>query len=344
MSSQVHPPEASIAVLDNDVPPAPTGLRANGNLVDGTKITLRWDPVTGATGYNVRYVEERCPDGLCAPISTEWTVPAAEEITVTPGATVVEARLSGVTDGKLYRFEVRAVVVDSSEWSDLALVFPTVFPIRQGTGVATAPFHGFQEDGRLRYVICGSTIPAGVNAATDDIEDAISEWEESVVWDEGGGNTIRTLLHLLPMGARCADRQSGTPVEDQFQVAFESEREIRRVCDHPFAESGPPACWRSPNWFRPHPIDQIERGAILLNAGRGAAFWNNQVAGGCSKLHEQLVHEAGHAFGIGRATFDDVNRHQTNTEFSIMSYANIGKYCTPQAYDIVAVMALYQSR
>ena len=38
------------------------------------------------------------------------------------------------------------------------------------------------------------------------------------------------------------------------------------------------------------------------------------------------------------------NRRLINTELSVMSYANTGDYCEPQAYDVVALMALYKSR
>jgi hypothetical protein len=52
----------------------------------------------------------------------------------------------------------------------------------------------------------------------------------------------------------------------------------------------------------------------------------------------------GHAFGIGNGTLTDLNRHPITDMHSIMSYESIGQYCEPQAYDIVALMALYQSR
>ena len=56
------------------------------------------------------------------------------------------------------------------------------------------------------------------------------------------------------------------------------------------------------------------------------------------------MHEVGHAFGIGNAAGFSFNRHPINTTHSIMSYDDPSNYCEPQAYDIVALMALYQSR
>lgn len=81
---------------------------------------------------------------------------------------------------------------------------------------------------------------------------------------------------------------------------------------------------------------------ILLNASRGSSYWSAQVAGAtsCTRLHELVTHEAGHTFGIG--TFP--NRHPINIDHSIMSYGDPDRDCEPQAYDIVSLMVLYQSR
>ena len=73
-----------------------------------------------------------------------------------------------------------------------------------------------------------------------------------------------------------------------------------------------------------------------------AAAWNDPDGrdGRCTKLSRLVVHEVGHAFGIGRFP----NQHPTNTEHSIMSYRDNAKHCRPQAYDIVAMMTIYQSQ
>ena len=64
-----------------------------------------------------------------------------------------------------------------------------------------------------------------------------------------------------------------------------------------------------------------------------------------------VIHEAGHAYGIGKTEVEDIlrlrfdyNRHPFNKEHSVMSYDDGDRDCEPQAYDIVALMALYQSR
>ena len=124
-----------------DVPDAPTELRASGNLDDG-EITLRWNKVSGAT-YNMRYIREVCSSsGVCQidPHGSWKTVPNI----ATSGDAVKEARLRGLTPGILYRVEVRAVIVDSSDCSDFALVYPTNSALDSGT-VATAPFCGYRD-------------------------------------------------------------------------------------------------------------------------------------------------------------------------------------------------------
>ena len=335
---------ASVTVQDDDVPPAPTGLRANGNLVGGN-VTLRWDPVSGATGYNVRYVEETCDsNGDC----TLGSWQTRTNIAVT-GTTVKEAFLGGLTKKKLYRAEVQALIVDSSDWSDFTLVFPTDSPLGHGTDVATAPFHGYQAKNaqgshEFRYVLCTETIPTGLIMTATDMLNAVDEWEDAVIWDRSGVNIVATTAYALPAGEDCSS--SAIPAErGRFEVKFASDRRVGNACGKIFPwQDTPPACWRSTTWTRIG-VELIERGSVFLNTGRGAAHWNASVAGGaCTRLHETIVHEVGHSFGIGNAAGVNFNRHPVNDTLAIMSYANLELYCEPQAYDIVALMALYQSR
>ena len=99
------------------------------------------------------------------------------------------------------------------------------------------------------------------------------------------------------------------------------------------------ACWASDSW-REEGVDQIESGAILFNAGVKASAWNTEYPEtGCTYLHHTIIHEVGHAFGIGTPA----RAHPLNRKYSVMSYDDTNLYCNPQAYDIVALMALYQS-
>ncbi len=353
-----NPFVAVVRVADDDKPDSPTELRANGDLDSDGNVTLRWKPVPGATRYNVHYAVETC---------RRYTVTVAgrerQRAKCTPGpwsrpiaADAAEVTLGGLTKNTLYRVEVQAVIANASDWSDFAFVFPTDSPLGHGTDVATAPFHGYQGKNargshEFRYVLCTDSIPAGLTMNPQDMKDAVEEWEDAVTWDGGGGaNIIKTEDYALPAGESCDT--SPIPPKGRFEVKFASETMIKNACD-PLAILGPgtPACWRSRSWTRIG-VDLIESGSIILNAGRSASeWWNVGVAGGgCTRLHETIVHEVGHAFGIGNAIVNplvlqfDYNRHPVNDTLAIMSYANLGDYCQPQSYDIVNLMALYQSR
>ena len=341
-----NPSSGSVTVEDDDIPPAPPRLRINGDLTADGSVTLRWSPVSAATAYNVRYVEEVCEDGDCAPeggSTPNWQTLTG--IATTNTGVAQEATLGGLTAKKLYRVEVQAVIVDASAWSNFAFVFPTNVPPGRSTEVGTAPFHGYQSDGRFRYVLCENTIPAGLTMTAADMKDAVDEWEDTVVWDSGGVNIIRTEAPNLSMGQDC----SIFPIPEEngrFEVKFVSDNGIKSGCNPP-GHIGlgmtPDGCWRSDSWFSNY-VRTIESGSVLLRAELGAAQWNTNVAVGCARLHEILVHEVGHAFGIGDWVDPKFNRHPTNTIHSVMSYDDPDRDCTPQAYDIVALMALYQSQ
>ena len=370
------PSSTSVIVRDNDVPPAPTGLRANGHLVNG-KITLRWNAVPRATSYNVRYAEELCNSetGVCynGTWQTEKNIP-------TGGFTVMEAALGVPGKDMLYRLQVRATnnAGEESTWSDFAFVYSSDSPLGVATRVATAPFHGYQpnknpQDSHVfEYVICEETItPSITTSATDpnlnrskqdivaDIENAVAKWEDAVKWNLGKGNIIATDAYELYPGFDCASRSFpvrplsiiGISLLIENQVAFTTDGELRRA----FCLRRPlilaDGCWRSSSWTAIQlpikPIDSISYGVILLRESYGADWNFLDTNTGCTFLHQVVVHEAGHAFGIGKGQVFRVSYshlHPTNTTRSVMSEDDPNDYCKPQAYDIVAAMALYQSR
>ena len=337
---------ASVTITDNDKPTAPTELRANGHLVDDN-VTLRWKEVSGATAYNVRYVKEICSDGgICGPdASASWRTVTN---IATTGGTVKEANLEieNRTDNTLYRIEVRAKVVDLSDWSVFAVVFPTNSAPSAGTKVATAKFHGYQPDNGLgshefRYVICEGTVPAGLKMNIIDMKNAVAKWENTVTWSTGQGNIITTNGYSMSSNYENCERNLYPP--NGVAVKFYSAKEMKRaLCINLRSPEGaPPACWRSSSWGAYLSVGPINSGAILVNKNREEAWWKgNNSSGNCSRVHEYVVHEAGHGFGIGSL----FNPHPVNTSGSVTSYDNTGLYCEPQVYDIAALMALYQSR
>ena len=347
---------ARTRVTDEDRPPAPTGLRANGNLVgnDGDEVTLRWNKVPDAT-YNVRFIREVCSSsGVCGPDpgdswETESSIATRERpILGNTGVTVVkEARLDELSPAVLYRVEVQAVIVDSSAWSNFAFVYPTDSQLEgEGHRVGTAPFHGYQGMNGLgshefRYVLCEETIPTYVNLTSMNMKSAVDKWEDTVIWKNGQVNIIATTDYPLDTDEVCTDHY--IPPGGRFEIKFVSNMFMKYgKCGWPLPfVDAERACWRSKSWSTTG-IQEVRGGSVLLNASMGPSFWNDPLtdSGRCTALQLYLVHEVGHAFGIG--TFP--NQHPYNKRDSIMSYATTGLYCEPQEYDIVALMALYQSR
>ena len=320
-----------VTVLDNDLPPAPTALRINGNLVNN-EVTLRWDPVPGATGYNVRYVEEICSlIGVCAPdggaASPNWQTRTG---IVTSGNAVKEATLGGLTEKKFYRVEVQAVVVDPSAWSGFALVYPTnVHPSMAGTRVATIELNSFQANGQFDYRICNppepstseeepSPLPMGFTV--ENIEDIIRGWDEAVKWgDARGNNILRTIGSAI---TPCDDPEDRDRMRNQ--VLFYNNAFITKVCG-----AAAIACWAWPNGdlTTPYPAQ-----SILI---RDSSHWGEMTPGGCTRLHRTLRHEVGHAFGLVHGEIRDAIMHPRGGRSQI---------CGATEYDVVATMANYQSR
>ena len=238
---------------------------------------------------------------------------------------------------------------DYENASDFALVFPTDSALGGGTEVATAPFHGYQAKNaqgshEFRYVLCTETIPTGLTMTNADMKNAVDKWEDTVIWNKSGANIIATTDYTLPAGDRCSS--SVLPTSPTFEMKFFSDQQIALACNPPAIigiGDAPSACWRSSSWENSG-IGLTKRCSVLLNADRGATHWNKTLPSGCARLHETIVHEVGHAFGIGNKIGMDYNRHPINKTHSIMSYKDPNQYCEPQAYDIVALMALYQSR
>ena len=177
-----------------------------------------------------------------------------------------------------------------------------------------------------------------------DIKDAVDKWEDNVTWEMNGVNIVASEDYSLPESQQC----STDPIPEElgrFEVKFVQNGRIRSAC-RPIQlwGMGPLACWRSDSW-EDRGIEMIESGSVLLNESYGAEWNSFDVVSGCTFLHQQTVHEVGHAFGIGNTTGLNFNRHPINTMHSAMSYDDeTADYCEPQAYDIVALMAFYQSR
>ena len=377
------PAAAATAVEDNDLPPAPTGLRANGHLVDG-KITLRWNAVPGATGYNVRYAEEVCvsaprprqrEDATCGLGNPPmWNTITAENITIQgltiSGVTVIETSLQftppeplrsaplyntlniipldlsvAPVPWPLYHVEVQAVIVDSSDWSDFALVFPTTEPPEDFvTRVASNWFrreyqperNGSHEYG---YTMCKGTITTDVawswstNELGDlvrdtttvatiaaDVEAAIERWETTVRWVTNSANII---------SATATEKETCTD-SDSNPVKFIPDDMVKQECGYEDSLACAPL-GTSEIFLRSTPL----RGTS--SPGEYELTSWDVMAGGCSLLHIVVLHEAGHVFGLSHSHIPQSLMYPTLAGQS-------EPFCKPPVYDVVGMMANYQSR
>ena len=336
------PSSATVVVLDDDKPLKPTGLRANGHLVGGN-VTLRWYPVAGVTTYNVRFVEEKCySNGLCEPdggaSSPNWKSPPGPSGLETTGSAVKEAMLGGLSTAILYRVEVRAVIVDASEWSDFVLVYPTEVPRLRYTTIGLIELQSFQNSGQFNYVICNpssSTLPSPGSGSTPlasplpsrvtvgQIKTAIEAWGKSVIWNNAAGANIVNAHGVSVTTCVAPDDRS----HSRNQVMFYDAKQVEIFCKNPDAV----ACWPFPGILSSPPSPQ----SMVL---KDSLTWTATGSGGCTRLHEVLVHESGHSFGLFHA-FPKVAESVMREE-----YMHSKQICNPTPYDVAAMMTTYQSR
>ena len=218
--------------------------------------------------------------------------------------------------------------------------------------VATAPLWGHLKKNSssnhdFEFKVCAHRIPAGVTINPTDIETAIETWETAT--DGMVTTTLGEVLNLQPrpFGGQCFAPFGPTPTGDN-EVIF-AERTTVNLAG---CIDNAPACWRSSTWIwvearslvgAVRGLPEIAEGTILIwnipKPGGSESDWNRRLTGGCKLIENILIHEAGHALGIGWP----INEHPTLKMNSIMSY-RAPRTCAPQKYDIIAIEANYQSR
>ena len=368
--SESATPATSLGAL----PGIPAGLYANGNIVSG-KVSVWWQASTGAADYNLRYTVETCTDtpqetaSVCS--TGEWNEVngiAAASKKLSAGSSV-----SQLDSSTVYRLQVRGTnATGQSAWSEVAFVYPTdsaprasgLPPPSDPPEIATAPLYGYQPTNaqgvhEFRYIICDGTIPSGVSVTATQIAAAVEKWEEAVKKDSSS-SMIRTTraYHPTPAPAGACTASDGWWITGTFptgrnEVMFVGDEAIYKL----WCGTGP-ACWRSRTWDEVTrdsllglvgSLPSIAKGTILLretrSVGGNASDWNALAYSNapCKFVEHMIVHEVGHALGIGWPT----NDHPRNSTLAVMSSGEYGgdkSYCEPQAYDIVAVTANYQSR
>ena len=330
------PDSASVLVEDQDKPPAPTNLRANGDL-DGDAVngivTLRWNAVDDATSYNVYSAGVECID--VGVVETMYVCVAGNEIPH-PEATITgtEAKVHIGGHGGLYRVWVTAVNVDESDPSVHAFVVPTVSP--SVDTVATIPIATYAEDGEFDYTVCDPDQAPSENYEPrqlptwfrDSVHGIIAKWPAAVVWESSGRNIIRTTGRFV---SDCVD----DPFQSYNQVYFFHDAAATFYCDYNPATA---ACFA----YR-------DRGG-LTTPGVGYQYivirdngQQNIVTAGCTLFAKALLHEVGHAFGVGEGG-KDVPEERKHAQIARSAMASPPALCYPTEYDVAAMMRLYQSR
>ena len=374
------PENATPAIGLYSLPSKPTGLGANGKIANGA-VSIWWKAsATGATDYNLRWALEWCDTTNPSACSLgEWK--EVNGITATSASLSASSSAESQNHPKAnsaYRLHIRATnAFGQSNWSDVAFVYPTSsapnatqltvgykLPI-----IGTAPLYGYQVNDEdvheFQYIICSDTIPDDANINATEIASAIEKWEELVNKDGSGNSMIKTTRGYHPTpepeGA-CEAPTVSNPTGDN-EVMFIDDMAMK---ESPCWNNVGSACWFSSTMTHlrtvvlggPHILQylpNIADGTLLLRNtvtkeadGGSATDWNTLVHNSACDLAEHTItHEVGHALGIGGFAIDEWFVHSRNAELSIMSSGHTTgapEYCEPQAYDIVAIMANYQSR
>ena len=331
-----------VRVLDDDAPPAPSGLRANGD-IEQNRVTLRWNPVEGASSYNVRYVEEQCAGGICQPNpGSNWHTASASELTISTAGSLVEATLSGLTSRILYRVEAQTVAPNGmlSDWADAehTLIYPTGRALSQANppwpDVAGVPVHTYQPHGNFVYRFCdepGRPLPVSIR----DTMDEMLTWHEEVWWDRPGD--IVTVTSSIVNACHAADYvPMGGGDRPHNQFFYMDADEMVNYCRK--RNGDPPlGCWAWPHGTLNNPPGG--QNIILLASEPWTTTGMHKDAGrsGCTMLQEVMAHEVGHAYGL-------LHAHEAADSIMRPMYAHARQICTPTKSDTVAIMADYQSR
>ena len=161
-----------------------------------------------------------------------------------------------------------------------------------------------------------------------EVTRAIKTWEQAVVWK---GPVVRVQSKT---SNRCVD-DPARHILSFNQVGFYSYAKLTEAC----GQIGV-GCWTS---IEDQGIGSLEEPSgsqsIVLNEER---MWFTIGKQGCTQLRTIMVHESGHAFGLSHK--GKAQGYPTDDAIMFTPYHESKQFCQPTLYDVVAMMANYQSR
>lgn len=279
--------------------------------------------------------------------------------------------IGNLTPRTLYSLQIRAVKSSgslTSSWSDKIYTYPTREPLpstsRQVSTYEIIELYNGRRDvliaGYQRYVpegastdvpgyysyrICSSTLIPESNRANiiQEIDKAAEIWE-----------SVTGILTATNSETDCTSEEliinEDLRLIENNIIRFTTPSDTKGLCG--VSKNGEiyPGCV----YHYPNPLESsngaIDETHIFIYdisgtnsyiTDRTVAYDTGPTSAGhtiisakCSTLFQMMVHEIGHAFGLGDR---DIGK------FSVMS-SNMYKFCEPTPLDIVAIKAIYQSR
>ena len=320
-----------VASAQSTSPKPPTGLRANGD--QGTylkpRATVRWDAVSGAEQYHLRY-RENCTGttNACQLSPSSWTSWTSVHHPKT------ETVLLNLRDNALYEIQIRTYKSRKlSDWSENVFVYTTSsIPSGPVGSIVLVAYHASHE---FDYTICWHTFSS--DAEREEVESAIDAWPESIEWEEDSVNIITADGSRSKSCSRWGDKDFVRPGE----VSVAAYRQgWEKACPVALGNPGVTACTNLETiTVKDSNLPKFNKIPYIVFRPRSMTTWTTSVASGalCSNLYTNALHEAGHAFGLlhGGTAVD--------AEDSVMRNITGGKDCEPGPFDAAAIMAIYQS-
>ena len=335
------PPTSATTSVSSVIPDSTDQMIANGDSRavsgDGGQIIVTWDRVSNATSYELRHMPGTCTPRGCSSSSTYTFTDSDDEdtddtdtITLTlPRPLLLNLRLAVETS---YTIEVEAINSSGRSRPAVGYAYTTQDPFPRHTddvriedleeiGIIQIAGHrasvlgSFPVYGYYGYRICTDTL----SSDTDEAEEQKKQINEAVrTWREATG--------LVTFSYSEEDCTGLSAYPSWIQLVHEDDMDLPCQPDSD-------GCIRHyPNPLTT-PYGRLTTSQIFIRSNASTAA-QSSLDGMCSRLFQIAMHEAGHAYGL----------HHTTRLGSEAVMGDYTVHCEPQAYDVVAVMVIYQSR